>query len=125
MEYIVYMTRSATSSDTFHAVADPRRRQIIDILAATPSSAVNDLVALLGLPQPAVSKHLGVLRKVGLVTMQKNGQQRFYALNPIPLKPIHAWTQSFEHFWTAHLDAIKLAAEQKARDRHGPPSSAN
>ena len=80
---------------------------------------------LLGLPQPAVSKHLGVLRKVGLVTMEKNGQHRFYALNPLQLKPIHDWLSMFEHFWTNHLDAIRKAAERKAAERNLPPPDTN
>src|ERR1700734_567284 len=108
------MARASTISDPFNALGEPRRREIIDILAEGRQRSVNDLVELLGVPQPAVSKHLGVLRKVGLVTVEKNGQQRFYALNPIQLKPVHDWIKTFEHFWTDHLDAIKHAAEKKA-----------
>ncbi len=102
-----------------------RRRQIVEILAKSKNHSVNDLVELLGLPQPAVSKHLGILRKVGLVTVEKNGQHRFYALNPLQLKPIHDWLSAFEHFWTDHLDAIKKAAERKARERTHPPLDSN
>jgi DNA-binding transcriptional ArsR family regulator len=119
------MARAATVSDPFNALGEPRRRQILDLLAASPRTSVNDLVATLGLPQPAVSKHLGVLRKVGLVTVEKEGNHRFYALNAQPLKPVHAWVQSFERFWSDHLDAIKTAAEKKARERHGHPTNPN
>jgi DNA-binding transcriptional ArsR family regulator len=119
------MARAATVSDPFNALGEPRRRQILTLLADAPRTSVNDLVEALGLPQPAVSKHLGVLRKVGLVTVEKDGNRRFYALNAQPLKPVHAWVQSFERFWTDHLDAIKHAAEKKARERHGPPTHSN
>ena len=73
------------------------------------------MVLKLGLPQPAVSKHLGVLRKVGLVAVHKAGQRRLYRLNPQELKPVHDWIQNFERFWTDHLDSIKEAAERKAK----------
>jgi DNA-binding transcriptional ArsR family regulator len=125
MEYTSRMASASTLSDSFNALGEPRRRQILELLAASPRTSVNDLVAILGLPQPAVSKHLGVLRKVGLVTVEKEGTHRFYALNAEPLKPVHAWVQSFERFWTDHLDAIKKAAEKKARERSGPPTNTN
>ena len=70
----------------------------------------------LGIPQPAVSKHLGVLRKVGLVSVHKQGQHRLYSLKPQELKVVHDWVKTFERFWTAHLDQIKQAAEKKARE---------
>ena len=76
---------------------------------------VTELVIKLGLPQPAVSKHLGVLRKVGVVAVHKAGQRRLYRLNPQELKPVHDWIQNFERFWTDHLASIKEAAEQKAK----------
>ena len=78
---------------------------------------MSELVLELGLPQPAVSKHLGVLRKVGVVAVQKAGQRRLYRLNPQELKPVHDWIQNFERFWTGHLASIKEIAEQKARQR--------
>lgn len=114
-----------STSDPFAALAEPRRREIVQLLAQAKQHTVNDLVELLGIAQPSVSKHLGVLRKVGLVTVQKNGQHRFYALNPLKLKPIHDWVSMFEHFWTNHLDDIKKAAEKKARERNQPPPHAN
>lgn len=124
------MARAATTSDVFNAIAEPRRRQIVDLLALGSERDVTELVLKIGLPQPAVSKHLGVLRKVGVVVVHRAGQRRLYRLNPQELKPVHDWIQNFERFWTGHLDSIKEAAEQKAkqlaaRDRaasnHQPP----
>ena len=109
------MARAATTSDVFNAIAEPRRREIVDLLALGTECDVTELVLKLGLPQPAVSKHLGVLRKVGVVAVHKAGQRRLYRLNPQELKPVHDWTQNFEHFWTDHLASIKEVAEQKAQ----------
>ena len=111
------MPRAATTSDVFNAIAEPRRRQIVDLLALEPESDVTEMVIKLGLPQPAVSKHLGVLRKVGLVAVHKAGQRRLYRLNPQELKPVHDWIQNFERFWTDQLASIKEAAERKAKER--------
>ena len=110
------MARAATTSDVFNAIAEPRRREIVDFLAAGGERDVTEMVFELGLPQPAVSKHLGVLRKVGLVAVQKAGQRRLYRLNPQELKPVHDWIQSFERFWTDHLASIKEVAERKAKE---------
>jgi DNA-binding transcriptional ArsR family regulator len=109
------VARAATTSDVFNAVAEPRRREIVDLLARGVERDVNELVLKLGLPQPAVSKHLGVLRKVGVVAVHKAGQRRLYRLNPQELKPVHDWIQNFEQFWTDQLASIKEAAEQKAK----------
>ena len=109
------MARAATTSDVFNAIAEPRRREIVDLLALGAERDVTELVLKLGLPQPAVSKHLGVLRKVGVVSVHKAGQRRLYRLNPQELKPVHDWVQHFERFWTDHLAGIKEAAEQKAK----------
>jgi len=109
------MARAATTSDVFNAIAEPRRREIVDLLGFGAERDVTELVLKLGLPQPAVSKHLGVLRKVGLVAVHKAGQRRFYRLNPQELKPVHDWIQNFERFWTDQLAGIKEAAEQKAK----------
>jgi DNA-binding transcriptional ArsR family regulator len=117
------MARAATTSDAFNAVAEPRRRQIIDLLSSRSEFSVNDLVEELGLAQPAVSKHLGVLRRVGLVRVRKDGQHRHYALNPEELKPVHAWIEKFERFWTDHLELIKQSAEKLAREKGASPSS--
>ena len=111
------MPRAATTSDVFNAIAESRRREIVDLLAGSDERDVTDLVLMLGLPQPAVSKHLGVLRKAGLVDVHKAGQRRLYRLNPRELKPVHDWIRNFERFWTGHLDSIKEAAEKKAKER--------
>jgi DNA-binding transcriptional ArsR family regulator len=111
------MARAATTSDVFNAIAEPRRRAIVDLLAVGPERDVTELVLKLGLAQSAVSKHLGVLRKVGLVAVHKAGQHRLYRLKPEELKPVHDWIKNFERFWTGHLDSIKEAAERKAKLR--------
>src|ERR1700691_3495135 len=111
------MARAATTSDGFNAIAEPRRREIVDLLALGAQRDVTELVLRLGLPQPAVSKHLGVLRKVGVVAVHKAGQRRLYRLNPQELKPVHDWIQKFDRFWTDQLDGIKQAAELKAKQR--------
>jgi len=123
------MARAATTSDVFNAIAEPRRREIVDLLALRGERDVSELVHHLRIPQPAVSKHLGVLRKVGVVHVHKAGQRRLYRLNARELKPVHDWIQHFERFWTDHLDSIKQAAEKAARERakqnssNQPPSS--
>jgi DNA-binding transcriptional ArsR family regulator len=111
------MSRAPTTSDVFNAIAEPRRRQIVSLLAQGKPLAVGELVEALQLPQPAVSKHLAVLRAVGLVTVQKSGKSRMYALNPSELKPVHDWVASFERLWANQLDRIKQRAERKAKER--------
>jgi DNA-binding transcriptional ArsR family regulator len=108
------MARAATTADVFNAIAEPRRRQIIDLLGDVRAWPVGDLVDVLRLPQPAVSKHLGVLRKVGIVSVTRLGQQRLYRLNPEELKPVNDWVKPFERYWTGHIDSIKQRAEEKA-----------
>jgi DNA-binding transcriptional ArsR family regulator len=117
------MARAATTSDVFNAIAEPRRREIIDLLAAGGEQAVGDLVGALRLPQPAVSKHLGVLRRVRLVTASRRGRRRVYRLNPQGLKPVHDWVKHYERFWDHQLSRIKERAEQRAREqqRSQPP----
>jgi DNA-binding transcriptional ArsR family regulator len=109
------MARAATTSDVFNAIAESRRREIIDLLAGGGEQAVGDLVRTLRLSQPAVSKHLGVLRRVRLVSASRRGRSRVYRLHPDRLKPVHDWTKNFERFWTHHLSRIKARAEQHAR----------
>ena len=102
------MARAATTADAFNAVAEPRRRQILDVLAGG-ERPVNDLVALLGLAQPQVSKHLRVLRQVGLVEVRGDGRQRMYRLNGHPLRPIYDWVRAYEQSWSrrfGELDAV-------------------
>src|SRR5262245_40147177 len=109
------MARAATTSDVFNAIAEPRRREIVDLLARGIERDVTELVRKLGLPQPTVSKHLGVLRKVGVVDVHKAGQRRLYQLNANKLKPVHDWIEKFDRLWTDHLDSIKEAAELAAQ----------
>jgi DNA-binding transcriptional ArsR family regulator len=99
------MARAATTADAFNAVAEPRRRQILDVLAGG-ERPVNDLVVLLGLAQPQVSKHLRVLREVGLVDVRDEGRQRMYRLNGTPLKNIHDWVKSYEQLWTERFEQL-------------------
>src|SRR5689334_20698974 len=108
------MARAATTTDVFNAVAEPKRRRVLGALADGERS-VNDLVASLNWPQPQVSKHLGVLRQVGLVGVRHAGRHRFYCVNGERLKPIHDWVVTFEKFWTHQLDRIKKRAEARAR----------
>ncbi len=111
------MARAATTTDVFNAIAEPRRRQIVDFLVDGKERSVGDVVMRLRLAQPAVSKHLGVLRKVGVVAVSKRGQHRMYRLNAKELKPVHDWVKEYERFWTHHLDRIKERAEQKVNVR--------
>ena len=115
------MARAATTADVFNAIAEPRRRQIIDVLVGGRAHAVGQLVQTLGIPQPDVSKHLGVLRKVGLVSVARQGQHRLYRLNAEELKPVHDWVKTFEKYWTNQLDRIKERAERKAAERPPEP----
>src|SRR5262245_12012801 len=111
------MARAATTTDVFNAIAEPRRRQSIELLARHGALVGGALVVAVGLPQPAVSKHLGVLRKVGVVSVDKSGRQRVYRLNAQELKAVYDWAKSFEHFWSHQLDRIKQRAEEQARAR--------
>jgi DNA-binding transcriptional ArsR family regulator len=104
------MARAATTADAFNAVAEPRRRQILDALA-TRERPVNDLVRLLGVAQPQVSKHLRVLREVGAVEVREEGRQRLYRLNGRALKPIHDWVSGFERSWTERFDQLDVVLE--------------
>ena len=117
------MARAATTTDAFNAVAEPRRREILDLLAGGERS-VNDLVALLGVAQPLVSKHLRVLREVGLVEVRDEGRQRLYRLNGRGLKPIHDWVKGYEQTWNERFDALdELLEELKDKeDRDGGSS---
>jgi DNA-binding transcriptional ArsR family regulator len=111
------MARAATTTDVFNAIAEPRRREIIGVLNDGREWAVNDVVARVRIAQPAVSKHLGVLRKVGVVTVVKRGQHRLYRLQATELKPVHDWVKTFEQYWTHQISRIKARAEQKALER--------
>jgi DNA-binding transcriptional ArsR family regulator len=113
------MARAATTTDAFNAVAEPRRRQILDLLAAGEAS-VNELVARLGLAQPQVSKHLRVLREVGLAQVRDEGRQRMYSLNGQTLKPIHDWVSAYRQAWEDRFEAMDEVLEdlkQQERER--------
>jgi DNA-binding transcriptional ArsR family regulator len=114
------MARAATTTDAFNAIAEPRRRQILDLLAAG-ERPVQHLVDELALAQPLVSKHLRVLREVGLVRVRDSGRQRLYRVDALPLKPIGDWVSGFERLWNerfARLDTVlaDLTGEQGERD---------
>ena len=112
------MARVATTADAFNAVAEPRRRELLDALAGG-EKAVNDLVGLLGLAQPQVSKHLRVLREVGAVQVRDQGRRRLYRLNGQALKPIHDWVSGFERTWSERFDELDLVLEDLRRDEQG------
>jgi DNA-binding transcriptional ArsR family regulator len=117
--YDVGMARAATTADAFNAVAEPRRRQILDVLAGG-ERPVNDLVAMLGLPQPLVSKHLRVLREVGLVDRRDVGRQRMYRIDGHPLKPIHDWVKSYERSWSERFVRLDVVLEElKEKEKEG------
>jgi DNA-binding transcriptional ArsR family regulator len=111
------MPRAATTTDAFNAIAEPRRRAIIDMLSDGRTHTVGEMVERLRMPQPAVSKHLGVLREVGIVSAGKHGRLRLYRLNAKELKSVHDWAQTFESLWTHQLDRIKERAERKVISR--------
>ena|SRR5688572_17541140 len=104
------MARAATTADAFNAVAEPRRRAILDVLAAG-ERPVNDLVGVLGIAQPQVSKHLRVLREVGAVDVREEGRQRLYRLNGQALKPIHDWVKDYERTWSDRFDELDIVLE--------------
>src|ERR671915_229719 len=117
----VGMARAATTTDAFNAVAEPRRRQILDALG-DGERAVNDLVEALGLAQPQVSKHLRVLREVGLVEVRDEGRRRLYRLNGRALKPVHDWVKSYERSWNERFEALDELLEElqdKEEGDHG------
>ena len=110
------MARAATTSDAFNAVAEPRRREILEYLAQH-ERPVGDIVIALKLEQPSVSKHLRVLRDVGLVRVRRNGRHMMYQTNAAGLRPLHEWTKVFEKLWTHQLSRIKERAEEKELEK--------
>ena len=107
------MARAATTSDAFNAVAEPRRREILNYLARQ-ERPVGEIVVALGLEQPSVSKHLRVLKDVGLVSARREGRQMLYRTNAEALRPLHEWTETFARFWRDQLVRVRERAE--ARD---------
>jgi DNA-binding transcriptional ArsR family regulator len=116
------MPRASTTSDAFNAVAEPRRRDILSFLALEERS-VSEIVDSLSLEQPSVSKHLRVLRDVGLVHARRDGRRMFYRTNAEAIRPLHEWTETFERFWRHQLSRIKERAESKALS--DPPKKEN
>ena len=118
------MARAATTSDAFNAVAEPRRRAILAFLADR-EQPVTAIVVALALEQPSVSKHLRVLRDVGLVRMRRDGRRKLYRTNAAAIRPLHEWTGEFERFWRHQLTRVKQGAEAKmAQAVETPPSVA-
>jgi DNA-binding transcriptional ArsR family regulator len=115
------MPRVPATSDVFNAIADPRRRQIIDLLSRQRGLPVGVIVVTLGLAQPAVSKHLGVLREVGIVTVTKLGKSRVYDLNLDQLRTVQDWVQTLEKHWGHQLDRIRARAEERASGSSSSP----
>jgi DNA-binding transcriptional ArsR family regulator len=111
------MARSPTTADAFTAIAEPRRRKILGALAnGEVERDVSWLVDELGWPQPQVSKHLGVLRKVGLVVVVRRGKRRMYSLNGQALRPVYDWVKAYERFWDHQLQRVKDRAERMERE---------
>jgi DNA-binding transcriptional ArsR family regulator len=111
--YRSLVPRAATTTDAFNAVAEPRRREILSYLVLR-ERPVGEIVMTLRLEQPSVSKHLRVLRDVGLVHVRRAGRQKLYRTNAEAIKPLHEWTSTFERYWQQQLSRIKQRAEQKA-----------
>ena len=112
------MARAVTTTDAFNAVAEPRRRQIVDVLARG-ERPVNDLVAQLGVAQPQVSKHLRVLREVGVVEVRGDGRRRLYRLNGRALKPIHDWVRAYERTWSERFDQLDVVLDELKEKEEG------
>ena len=132
---IAGVPRATTTSDAFNAVAEPRRREILNFLAFQ-ERPVGDIVEGLDLEQPSVSKHLRVLREVGLVSVRREGRRMLYRTNAEAIRPLYEWTSTFERFWRHQLRRIKERAEAQVHrgpgsdpmhkgDKHDPDSSGN
>ncbi len=117
------MARAATTSDVFNAVAEPRRREILNYLALQ-ERPVGNIVATLRLGQPSVSKHLRVLRNVGLVRVRRDGRRKLYRTNASEIRPLHEWTSTFERYWRHQLSRVKERAEAKM-DKVRPDSNSS
>src|SRR5207244_7732925 len=110
--YSCPMARSATTSDAFNAVAEPRRREILNYLALQ-ERPVGEIVDSLGMGQPSVSKHLRVLLQVGLVDVRRDGRRMLYRTNAEAIRPLHEWTETLERFWRQQFSRFKESAEGK------------
>jgi DNA-binding transcriptional ArsR family regulator len=114
---VLGMARAATTTDAYNAVAEPRRREILNYLALQEQS-VGTIVAGLGMEQPSVSKHLRVLRDVGLVHVRRDGRRMLYRTNAEAIRPLHEWTKTFERFWQHQLHRVKELAEKRSNALH-------
>jgi DNA-binding transcriptional ArsR family regulator len=112
--YCSFMARAATTSDAFNAVAEPRRRDILNYLALQ-ERPVGEIVASLGFEQPSVSKHLRILKHVGLVRARREGRNVLYGINAEAIRPLHEWTRTFERLWQHQLQRVKDRAEEKVK----------
>ena len=110
------MARTPTTHDPFNAVAEPKRRQVLETLGIKELS-VNQLVELLGWTQPMVSKHLGVLKQVGLVSERRVGRQRMYRVNAERLRPIYDWVAPFERIWSERFDRLDEVLEEMKKEK--------
>src|SRR5215510_5438115 len=110
------MARTPTTHDPFNAVAEPKRRQVLEVLGRQELS-VNELVARLGWTQPMVSKHLGVLKQVGLVSERRAGRQRLYRVNAERLKPIYEWVAPFEQIWNERFDRLDEVLQTMKKEK--------
>ena len=110
------MARTLTTHDPFNAVAEPKRRQVLEALG-TQERSVNELVELLGWNQPSVSKHLGVLKQVGLVSERRVGRQRMYRVNAERLRPIYDWVAPFERIWTERFERLDEVLQEMQKER--------
>jgi len=112
------MPRQPTTHDPFNAIAEPRRRRLLEVLG-TKELPVNEIVELVGWSQPTVSKHLGVLKQVGLVKERHEGRQRLYRVNAKPLKPIYDWVVPFQQYWSEkfeRLDQVLQSMQEKEKN---------
>lgn len=116
------MARAATTTDVFNAIAEPRRRELLDLLAAGERS-VSQLVAQLGLAQPLVSKHLRVLRAVGAVQVRDDGRRRLYRVDASVLRPIHDWVSNYERMWSERFDALDTVLDELKREEQDDAGS--
>jgi DNA-binding transcriptional ArsR family regulator len=110
------MARTPTTYDPFNAVAEPKRRQVLEALGRQELS-VNDIVQKLGWKQPMVSKHLSVLKQVGLVSERRIGRQRLYRVNAEQLRPIYEWVAPFERYWSESFDRLDEILEEMRKEK--------
>jgi DNA-binding transcriptional ArsR family regulator len=116
------MPRASTTSDAFNAVAEPRRRDILNYLALQERS-VTEIVDSLSIEQPSVSKHLRVLKDVGLVDVRRHGRNMLYRTNADAIRPLHEWTSTFERYWRHQLNQIKELAERRGHQQPDSPTN--